>query len=130
MILRRFQACEDCAIFFTMPAVTVKIPNVRPKMLINNKKYLFWLFVTIISVLVIAIISLIIVSSTKRDFVNHPLTSYHAGCTDLTSQWHVGENGASGTIKVILKTKIKSLNLCYFGLDQKRKIRMGLYLGA
>jgi len=36
----------------------------------------------------------------NRDFVNHPLTSYHAGCTDLTSQWHVGENGASGTIKI------------------------------
>ena len=79
--------------------VTVRIPNYR--VILYNRKYLFWLFISIITVLVISIISLIIASQHKhRDYVSHPLTSYHAGCQDLTSQWHVGETGSSGTVKV------------------------------
>jgi len=36
----------------------------------------------------------------NRDFASSPVSSYQAGCEDLTSAWHVGETGSSGTIKV------------------------------
>ena len=81
-----------------MGGVTVKIPNV--KLLLQNRKYLFWFFVILISTLVVSILTLIIVINTKRDFESFPLTSYHSGCADLTSQWHEWESGSSGTIKV------------------------------
>ena len=80
-------------------AVTVvKIPNV--KLILQNRKYLFWFFVILIFVLVFSILTLIIVINTKRDFESFPLTSYHNGCQDLTSQWHEWESGSQGTIKV------------------------------
>ena len=81
-----------------MGGVTVKIPNV--KLILQNRKYLFWFFVILISILVFSILTLIIVINTKRDFESFPLTSYHNGCQDLTSQWHEWESGSSGTIKV------------------------------
>ena len=84
-----------------MPGLTVKIPNTHH--VINNKKYLFWFFVALISVLVISIIGLIIKSQQPRDFASSPVSSYQAGCEDLTSAWHVGETGSSGTIKVIFR---------------------------
>ena len=80
-----------------MAGVTVKIPNV--KLLVLNRKYLFWFFVILILILLVSILSLIIVINTKRDFDSFPLTTYHDGCQDLTSQWHVSETGSSGTIK-------------------------------
>merc|ERR550539_1706393 len=76
----------------------VKTPNV--KLLLQNRKYLFWFFVILISILVFSILTLIIVINTKRDFESFPLTSYHNGCQDLTSQWHEWETGSQGTIKV------------------------------
>ena len=80
-----------------MAAVTIKIPNVR--LLLHNRKYLFWFFVILISILVVSILSLIIVINTKRDFESFPLATYHDGCQDLTSQWQETEAGSSGTIK-------------------------------
>ena len=84
-----------------MQTVTVKIPNYR--VMLNNRKYLFWLFVTIISILVISIISLAISVQHKssRNYNSHPVSAYNAGCQDLTSQWHVGETGSQGTVKVM-----------------------------
>ena len=85
-----------------MADLTVKIPNVR--LLIKDRKLVFWAFVSVISVLVFIILCLIISVASKqprvRNFEDHPLTSYQAGCADLTSQWHVGETGTKGTIKV------------------------------
>ena len=85
-----------------MADLTVKIPNVR--LLIKDRKLVFWAFVSVISVLVFIILCLIISVASKqprvRNFEDHPLTSYQSGCADLTSQWHVGEAGTKGTIKV------------------------------
>ena len=82
-----------------MADLTVKIPNVR--LLIKDRKLVFWAFVSVISVLVFIILCLIISKQPcVRNFEDHPLTSYQAGCADLTSQWHVGETGTKGTIKV------------------------------
>ena len=85
-----------------MTELTVKIPNIR--LLVKDRKLIFWAFVSVISVLVFIILCLIISVSSKqprvRNFEDHPLTSYHSGCADLTSQWHVRETGISGTVKV------------------------------
>ena len=85
-----------------MTALTVKVPNLR--LVIKDKKFVFRAFVAVICLLVFIILCLIISVASKqtrvRNFEDHPLTSYHSGCRDLTSQWHVGETGTSGTIKV------------------------------
>ena len=85
-----------------MTELTVKIPNIR--LLMKDRKLVFWAFVSVISVLVFIILCLIISVASKqprvRNFESHPLTSYQSGCADLTSQWHVGETGTSGTVKV------------------------------
>ena len=95
-----FRVGDQIGIFLLQ---NLKFPHARIKKLISSDKNLFWLFLTIISVLVVTIISLIIVSSSKWGFVTHPLVSYHVGCTPHTTHWHVEENGATGTIKVIYK---------------------------
>ncbi len=85
-----------------MTELTVKIPNIR--LLVKDRKLIFWAFLSVISVLVFIILCLIISVASKqprvRNFEDHPLTSYLSGCADLTSQWHVRENGTSGTVKV------------------------------
>ena len=80
-----------------MPDLAEVIPYMRE--LVGDKQRVFWVLITLIVVLVLAILGLTI-SSHSRDYAANPLTTYASGCQDLTSQWHTDESGSSGTIKV------------------------------
>ena len=104
-----------------MTALTVKVPNLR--LVIKDKKFVFRAFVAVICLLVFIILCLIISVASKqirvRNFEDHPLTSYQSGCADLTSQWHVGETGTSGTVKVCY-LEVSFLMLFKISLGEKR----------